>query len=81
MIPACGAAGRIAASFQTTSLASLIPLYPNFEFADLSVSEYTIVQTLTLLSVDAGLKNAKGQHAEGHMEGFFLLNPCWRAAD
>lgn len=67
-ILACGAAGRNAASFQTTSLASLILLLPN---SDLSVSEYTIVKTLTLSSVDAELKNAKGQHAKGHTEGLF----------
>lgn len=69
-IQACGAAGRITASFQTTSLASLILPLPN---SDLSVFEYTIVRNLILLSVNAEEKNAKGQHAEGHMEGLF---PC-----
>lgn len=69
-IQACSAAGRITASFQTTSLASLILPLPN---SDLSVSEYTIVRNLILLTVDAEEKNAKGQHAEGHMEGLF---PC-----
>lgn len=31
------------------------------------------VKTLTLLSVDAELKNAKGQHAKGQREGLFLF--------
>lgn len=67
-IRACGAAGRITAPFQTTFLASLILPLPN---SDLSVSEYTIVKTPTLLSDDAELKNAKGQHTKGHTEGLF----------
>lgn len=57
-----------AGSFQTTFLASLILPLPN---SDLSVSEYTTVKTPTLLSVDAELKNAKGQHTTGHTEGLF----------